>query len=59
MEASKEDTHKRQEGKRLKEGTAHTVSEDSQQIGGELKFTKNPKYIEERSKLWEELYAVQ
>ena len=28
MESSKEDTHKRQEGKRLKEGTAHAVHDD-------------------------------
>ena len=33
-----EDTHKRQEGKRLKEGTGHAIVGDVHKIGGEHKF---------------------
>lgn len=54
-----EDTHKREEGKRLKEGTAHTIAAGVHKIGGPLKFEKNPKFIEERKKQFDELYSVQ
>jgi hypothetical protein len=43
-----EDTHKRMEGKRLKEGTGPSIGGDVSKIGGELKFQKNPAYIQER-----------
>jgi hypothetical protein len=45
VESNKEqDTHKREEGKRLKEGTAHTITEGIK-IGHKIKFEKNPAYI--------------
>lgn len=40
--------HKREDGKRLKAGTGPSIADDSNKIGGDLKFTKNPQYIKER-----------
>jgi len=54
-----QDTHKREENKRLKAGTGPSIADDSSKIGGELKFTKNPAYLEPRKKLFDELFAIQ
>lgn len=51
--------HKRQEGKRIKEGTGPSVAGDVHKIGGELKFHKNPAFIQERRKVYDELFAAQ
>jgi hypothetical protein len=51
-------SHKRTVGKRLKEGTAHTV-QGEEKIGGELKFQKNPAFLAERKKIFDELYEAQ
>jgi hypothetical protein len=48
VEPSSGAEHKRQEGKRLKEGTGPSVGGDVHKIGGDLKFHKNPAYIAER-----------
>lgn len=53
-----QDTHKREEGKRLKAGTGPSVADGVHKIGGDLKFTKNPAYIPERQKIFEELFAT-
>lgn len=59
MESQKqEEEHKRQDNKRTKEATAHSIKDDVQKIGHELKFHKNPKYIEERKKIFDELYQI-
>lgn len=58
MESQKEDTHKRQEGKRLKEGTGPSIADESGKIGGDIRFQKDPKYIEERQKFWEQLFEA-
>lgn len=58
MESKEE--HKRTEGKRLKEGAAHTVGNEVVRIGdASKKFEKNPAFIAERKKIFDELYAVQ
>lgn len=50
--------HKRTENKRLKEGTGHSVQVDeNQKIGGDLKMQKNPPFIADRKKIFEELIA--
>ena len=51
--------HKRQDGKRLKEGTGPSVAGDVHKIGTELKFQKNPAFIQERKQVFDELIAVQ
>ncbi len=47
-------SHKRTKDKRLKEGAAHTVQSDSL-IGQPVDFKKNPAYIGERKKIFDEL----
>ncbi len=64
MEQAKElqqdtSSHQRDEGKRLKAGTAHTISGHAQKIGGDLKFEKNPAFIKERKEYFEQLYTIQ
>jgi hypothetical protein len=59
MVESTESEHKRQEGKRLKEGTGPSVGGDVNKIGVELKFQKKPAYIEERKQVYDELFAAQ
>jgi hypothetical protein len=41
----------------LKEGTGHSIKEEIIRIGGDIKFEKNPKYLEERKKIFDELFA--
>lgn len=48
VEPSQDTHHKREEGKRLKAGTGHSVADGVNKIGGVLKFSKNPSYIQER-----------
>jgi hypothetical protein len=50
-------SHKRTFGKRLKEGAAHTVTQE-EKIGGDLKFQKNPPFIAERKKIFDELFEA-
>ena len=50
-------SHKRTVGKRLKEGAAHTVTQD-EKIGGDLKFQKNAPFLAERKKIFDELYEA-
>jgi hypothetical protein len=59
VEASHQDTHKREENKRIKQGTGHLIAEDSTKIGGELRFSKNPQFIKDRLAVFEQLFAVQ
>ena len=40
-----QDTHKREENKRLKSGTGPSIADDASKIGVDLKFTKNPAYL--------------
>ena len=54
-----QDTHKRTEGKRLKEGTGPSIAGDANKIGGDIKFTKNPAFIQERKQVYDELITVQ
>jgi hypothetical protein len=58
-EHKSESQHARLENKRLKEGTGHSVKEPVVRIGGDIKFEKNPKYIEERKKIFDELWEAQ
>ena len=51
-------SHKRTQGKRLKEGAAHTVTQD-EKIGGDLKFQKNAPFLAERKKIFDELFEEQ
>ena len=52
--------HKRTEGKRLKEGTGHSIQvDDHQKIGGDIKMAKKPAFIEERKKIFDELIDEQ
>ena len=55
------ESHARTEGKRLKEGAGHTIKGDhaAMKIGGDIKFEKNPKYIEERMKIFVDLWETQ
>ena len=51
-----EEDHKRTENKRLKEGTGKSVQVDeNQKIGGDIKMEKNPAFIPERKKIFDEL----
>ena len=58
-EELKSATHERTENKRLKEGTVHTIKDQVVKIGGDIKFEKNPKFIEERKKIFDELIEKQ
>jgi len=49
--------HAREEGKRTKASAGPSIADDSQKIGWEHQFMKMPPFLEERVKLWEELYA--
>lgn len=51
-------SHKRTVGKRLKEGTGHTV-QGEEKIGGDLKFQKNPPFLAERKQIFDELFDAQ
>ena len=51
-------SHKRTQGKRLKEGAAHTVTQD-EKIGGDLKFQKNAPFLADRKKIFDELFEEQ
>lgn len=51
-------SHKRTVGKRLKEGAAHTVTQE-EKIGGDLKFQKNAPFLAERKKIFDELFELQ
>lgn len=52
--------HKRQEGGRTKEATQGTVDNAGpQKIGGDWKFIQKPAFLDERLKIWEELYQKQ
>ncbi len=57
-DAASQSSHKRQVGKRLKEGTGHSVQQE-EKIGGDLKFQKNAPFLAERKKIFDELYEVQ
>jgi len=60
VETKQEDAHKRVEGKRTKEATAHGVNEDGPQlIGGEWAFKKRPDFLKERLTYFDELLALQ
>ena len=60
QEEEKKSSHQREEGKRLKEGTAHSVAQDQHmKIGTDIKFEKNPSYIKDRIQYFEELYQIQ
>ena len=50
-------SHKRTTGKRLKEGAAHTVTQD-EKIGSDLKFQKNAPFLAERKKIFDEMFEV-
>ena len=50
-------SHKRTTGKRLKEGAAHTVTQD-EKIGEDLKFQKNAPFLAERKKIFDEMFEV-
>ena len=51
--------HSRKENKRIIESTGKDIQQSGQKIGFDIKFETNPKYLEERVKIWEELYAAQ
>lgn len=53
-----QDTHKREEGSRLKAGAGPLIGGDVNKIGGDLKFNKNPAFIKERRTIFDELFAV-
>ena len=50
--------NQRQEGARTKAATAGTVK-DEKKIGGEHKFETNPKWLDNRVSIWNELYDKQ
>lgn len=47
------------QGKRTKETTGESISDSSMKIGGVFEISKNPKYIEERIKLYDSIIANQ
>lgn len=51
--------HQREEGKRTLASTAKAIEISGNFIGGDIKRQANPKFIEERGKLWDTLYAAQ
>jgi len=61
QQIAQQEEHKRTEGKRLKEGTGHSVQVDeNQKIGHpDLKMQKNPAFLAERKKIFDELIEVQ
>jgi hypothetical protein len=54
-----EKAHKRTQNKRLKEGTGPSIAQSDAHIGGELKFQKNPAFIADRKKIFDELIEAQ
>ena len=50
-------SHKRTTGKRLKEGAAHTVTQE-EKIGGDIKLQKNAPFLAERKKIFDEMLEV-
>jgi hypothetical protein len=57
QESESSASHKRTTGKRLKEGAAHTVTQD-EKIGSDLKFQKNAPFLAERKKIFDEMFEV-
>ena len=51
--------HKRDENVRTKVVTMGKVKDDTQILGGELKFSKKPAFLDERVKIWDELFEKQ
>ena len=51
--------HKRDENVRTKVVTMGKVKDDTQILGGELKFSVKPAFLAERVKMWDDLYAKQ
>jgi threonyl-tRNA synthetase len=49
--------HSRKDNKRIIESTGKDIQQSGEKIGLEIKFESNPSYLEERLKIWEELYA--
>lgn len=60
---SKEETkvadHSRKENKRITESTGKDIQQSGNKIGQDLKFHANPEYLEERLKIWDELFQKQ
>ena len=59
QKTSGHDKHKRDENVRTKVVTMGKVKDDTQILGGELKFSKKPAFLAERVTYWDELYAKQ
>ena len=58
MVESSKDTHEREENKRLIVSSGHSISSDKLKIGGVLNFTKNPAYLQERLKIFNEVFSA-
>lgn len=51
--------HGRTENKRIIESTGKDIQQSGQKIGYDLKFQSSPQFLEDRLKIWDELYAKQ
>lgn len=52
-------SHERTENKRIIESTGKDIQQSGQKIGLDIKFENSPKYLEERTKIWNELFEKQ
>jgi hypothetical protein len=55
---SSHEDHKRTEGARLKAGTAHTIENEVNKIGHNIKFQAKPEYLLPRKELFDQLFEV-
>ena len=58
-EVKAEVDHSRKENKRIIESTGKDIQQSGQKVGYDIKFEANPKYLDERVKIWDELYTAQ
>ena len=58
IEESKVD-HSRKDNKRIIKSTGKDIQQSGEMIGLDIKFEQNPKYLEERTKIWDELMEIQ
>lgn len=48
-----------EDNKRITKGTEHSIQKQDGKIGGEFQKTPKPQFLDERLKIWDELYAKQ
>jgi threonyl-tRNA synthetase len=48
-----------EDNRRITKGTEHSIQREEGKIGGEFVKSTKPQFLDERTKIWDELYAKQ